>query len=208
MIRILLVDDHPVVRYGIRALLTTQDDFTVVGEVGTAAEAASLARTVKIDVALVDLDLGTGERDGVDATRKIIQGNRAARVIVFSAFDADADVVRAVEAGATGYLAKDIGPAELFRAVRDAARGAGALGGPAAAKLLERIRRPEESLTPRELEVLTLAATGLGNRELAREMTVSEATVKTHLHRIFVKLGVDSRQAAIAAAVSRGLIRF
>ena len=208
MIRILLVDDHPVVRHGVRALLATQDDFTVVGEAATAEEAVRLVTTVETDIALVDLDLGTGEPDGVDATKGIIRGNPATRVIVFSAFDADADVVRAVEAGATGYLVKDIGPAELFRAVRDAARGAGALGGPAAAKLLERIRRPDESLTPRELEVLTLAATGLGNRELDREMTVSEATVKTHLHRIFVKLGVDSRQAAIAAAVNRGLIRF
>lgn len=208
MIRILLVDDHPVVRHGLGALLATQDDFVVVGEVGAASAATQLVGSTPVDVALVDLDLGAGMPDGVEATKDITRVSDGTRVIVFSAFDADADVVRAVEAGAVGYLVKDIGPTELFRAVRDAARGGGALGGPAAAKLMERMRRPDEALTPRELEVISLAATGLGNRELARTMRVSEATVKTHLHRIFTKLGVDSRQAAIAAAVGRGLIRF
>lgn len=205
MIRILLLDDHPVLRHGVRALLETQSDFDVVAEAGTAAEAASAAADV--DIALVDLDLGDDAPDGIAAIRAIRAENPRARVLVFTAYDSDADIVRALDAGAVGYLVKDSQPAELFHAIRRAAEGDGALGGSIGARLLERVDRPEGALTSRELEVLTLAAAGLSNRELARRLHVGEATVKTHLHHAFTKLGADNRQAAIASAVKRGLIR-
>ena len=207
MIRILLVDDHPVLRHGVRTLLDTQRDFEVVAEAGGLPDASVMAEAHALDVALVDLDLGAGEPDGIEVTRAIRRLQPRARVIVFTAYDSDSDIVRAIEAGATGYLVKDSRPAELFQAIRAAADGDQALAGRIEARLLRRVDRPDETLTARELEVLTLAASGLSNRDLARELIVSEATVKTHLHHAFIKLDVDSRQAAIAAAVKRGLIR-
>jgi DNA-binding NarL/FixJ family response regulator len=205
MIRILLLDDHPVLRHGIRAVLDTQDDLEVVAEAGSVAEASAAASDV--DVALVDLDLGDDVPDGIEAIRAIRKVNPAARVLVFTAYDSDADIVRALDAGAAGYLVKDSRPAELFRAIRQAADGDRALDGAIGARLLERIDRPAEALTARELEVLTLAAEGLSNPDLARALHVSEATVKTHLHHAFAKLGADNRQAAIALAIKRGFIR-
>lgn len=208
MIRILLLDDHPVLRHGVRSVLDTQDDFAVVAEVGSVAEAASAAGAAAgIDVALVDLDLGDGMPDGIEAIRVIRRASPEAQVLVFTAYDSDADIVRALDAGAAGYLVKDSRPAELFRAIRTAADGGGLLEGPIGERLLERIDRPETVLTARELEVLALAAGGLSNRDLARELHLSEATVKTHLHHAFTKLGADNRQAAIAVAVKRGIIR-
>lgn len=205
MIRILLLDDHPVLRHGIRAVLDTQDDLEVVAEAGSVAEASAAAGD--IDVALVDLDLGDDVPDGIEAIRAIRKVNPAARVLVFTAYDSDADIVRALDAGAAGYVVKDSRPAELFRAIRQAADGDRALDGAIGARLLERIDRPAEALTARELEVLTLAAEGLSNPDLARALHVSEATVKTHLHHAFAKLGADNRQAAIALAIKRGFIR-
>ncbi|WP_298037291.1 response regulator [uncultured Microbacterium sp.] len=205
MIRILLLDDHPVLRHGVRAVLDTQDDLEVIADVGTVAEAAAAADG--IDVALVDLDLGDDLPDGIDAIRAIRAANPKTQVLVFTAYDSDADIVRALDAGAAGYLVKDSRPAELFRAIRTAARGAGQLDGPIGERLLERIDRPEEALTARELEVLALAANGHSNRDLARELHLSEATVKTHLHHAFTKLGADNRQAAISVAIKRGIIR-
>ncbi|MGO3884733.1 MAG: response regulator [Mycetocola sp.] len=207
MIRILLLDDHPVVRHGMRALLATQPDFEVVAEASSAAEAVELTRVGRLDVILADLDLGDRERDGIAATEAVLQVDPAVRVIIFSAFDADADIVRAIDAGAAGYLVKDTEPAQIFGAIRDAARGTAALGGPVAAMLLDRMQHPQDALTARELAVLTLAAEGLSNRDLAARLFVSEATVKTHLHRVFTKLDVTNRQAAITAGVARGLIR-
>lgn len=205
MIRILLLDDHPVLRHGVRSVLDTQSDLEVVAEVGSAAEAAAAAPGA--DVALVDLDLGEDAPDGIEAIRAIRQASARTRVLVFSAYDSDADIVRAMDAGAAGYLVKDSRPAELFRAIRQAADGDSALEGSIGTRLLERIDRPEEALTSRELEVLTLAANGFSNRDLARELHVGEATVKTHLHHAFAKLGADNRQAAIAIAIKRGFIR-
>ncbi|MGO2746609.1 response regulator [Microbacterium sp.] len=205
MIRILLLDDHPVLRHGIRAVLDTQSDLEVVAEAGSVAEA--VASAAGIDVALVDLDLGDDVPDGIEAIRAIRRENPDTRVLVFTAYDSDADIVRALDAGAAGYLVKDSRPAELFHAIRQAANGDRALEGPIGARVLERIDRPEEALTSRELEVLTLAAGGSSNRDLARALHVSEATVKTHLHHAFAKLGADNRQAAIAVAVRRGFIR-
>ncbi|MBC9927881.1 MULTISPECIES: response regulator transcription factor [unclassified Leucobacter] len=207
MIRILLVDDHPVLRHGIQSLLATQRDFEVVADAGNAADAVALATRESVDVVLMDLDLGSGEEGGIAATRKIVRACPQTRVIVFTAYDSDADIVRAVEAGAVGYLVKDSRPAELFGAIRAAAGGAAALAGPIAARLLERMQHPGDVLTGRELEVLELAAAGLANRALAAKLMVSEATVKTHLHHIFTKLDVDSRQAAVASAIKSGLIR-
>lgn len=205
MIRILLLDDHPVLRHGVKSVLDTQSDFEVVAEAGSVLEATAAADS--IDVALVDLDLGDDAPDGIEAIREIRRVNKNARVLVFTAYDSDADIVRALDAGAAGYLVKDSRPADLFRAIRETAEGEQRFGGPIGARLLARIDRPEETLTTRELEVLTLAASGLSNRDLARELHVSEATVKTHLHHAFTKLGADNRQAAIAAAVKRGSIR-
>ncbi|WP_449281939.1 response regulator [Leucobacter sp.] len=207
MIRILLVDDHPVLRHGIRALLDTQPDLHVVAETGDPREAVELVRETSADVVLVDLDLGAGQEDGAEVTRMILRESPAARVIAFTAFDSDADIVRMIEAGAVGYLVKDSRPAALFSAIRSAAGGAAAIAGPIAARLLERMQRPDDALTARELEVLELAASGLSNRDLARRLLVSEATVKTHLHHAFTKLGAENRQAAIAIAIKRGLIR-
>lgn len=207
MIRILLLDDHPVIRHGIRALLGTQSDFAVVAESGSAEEAIAHAGAHDADIALVDLDLGDGLPDGIAATRGILRAQPRTRVLVFTAYDSDADIVRAIDAGAAGYLVKDSRPAELFRAIRSAASGEQAITERISERLRARTRHPDDILTARELEVLALAASGLSNRELAQTLMVSEATVKTHLHHAFTKLGADNRQAAIATAVKRGLIR-
>ncbi|MEI3843838.1 MULTISPECIES: response regulator transcription factor [unclassified Microbacterium] len=207
MIRILLLDDHPVLRHGVRAVLDTQSDLEVVAEAGSAAEAEAAAAGHDLDVALVDLDLGAGRPDGIEATRTIRRASPRTEVLVFTAYDSDADIVRALDAGAAGYLVKDSRPAEIFQAIRSAASGGTPLTGPIGARLMRRVERPDETLTPRELDVLTRAAAGLSNRDLARELHVSEATVKTHLHHAFTKLGADNRQAAIASAVKRGIIR-
>lgn len=207
MIRILLLDDHPVLRHGIRALLETQRDFTVVFETGMAEKAIAAVSREHVDVALVDLDLGAGRMNGAKATRQMLRARAELRVIAFTAFDADADVVAMVDAGAVGYLVKDSRPAALFSAIRSAATGSPALADPIATRLLRRELQPGEALTARELDVLTLAASGLSNRDLASQLFVSEATVKTHLHHAFTKLGVENRQAAIATTLKRGFIR-
>ena len=206
MIRILLVDDHPVLRHGIRALLDTQPDLEVVAETGSPGDASALAADSRIDVALVDLELGA-DTDGADATRMILKASPSTRVIAFTAFDSDADIVRMIEAGAVGYLLKDSRPQALYRAIRSAASGADAISDPIAARLRSRLQQPDAALTARELAVLELAASGLSNRDLAKQLQVSEATVKTHLHHAFIKLGADNRQAAIATAIKRGLVR-
>lgn len=206
MIRILLVDDHPTLRHGLRALLDTQPDFEVVAEAGSLEEAVA-GSGANPDVALVDLDLGVNRPGGIETVRALVRTIEKIRAIVFSAYDSDADVVRAMEAGAAGYLVKDSTPDQLFRAIRTAAAGQPALAATIAERLHERNRFEDETLTTRELEVLTLAATGLSNRDLANALLVSEATVKTHLHHAFTKLGASNRQAAIATALSRGLIR-
>ncbi len=211
MIRILLVDDHPVLRHGLRALLETQADFEVVAEAGSRTEATDRLARHPVDVALVDLELGPDQPNGIEVTRALRAAANsdadAVQVIVFTAFDSDADVVRAAEAGAASYLVKDSRPEEVFRAIRAAATRNTARAGNITELLGRRAQHPDEALTARELEVLALAATGLSNRELAGRLTLSEATVKTHLHHAFTKLGADSRQAAIAAAIKRGLIR-
>ncbi|MEU5866515.1 MULTISPECIES: response regulator transcription factor [unclassified Nonomuraea] len=205
MIRIVLVDDHPVVRSGLRAMLAGQPDFDLVGEAATGEEGVELAARLAPDVVLMDLQLGAGMH-GSEATRRIVALD-GPRVLVLTTFDTDADIVAAIESGATGYLLKDAPSEDLHAAVRSAATGAGALAPSVAARLLGRVRAPDATLSPRELEVLGHVAAGLSNRQISKVMFLSETTVKTHLAHIYTKLDVDSRTAAVAAASKRGLIR-
>jgi len=205
-VRILLVDDHPVVRAGLRALLAPHADFEVVGDAADADEAVRMVGRLAPDLVLMDLKIGDGV-DGVEATRRIVASGAAARVIVLTTYDSDADILRAVEAGAAGYLLKDSDPEELFQAIRTAAAGETAMSPPIASRLVRRFRAPERALSQREIEILELLAGGASNREISRKLFISEATVKTHLAHVYDKLGVDSRTAAVRVAVERRLIR-
>lgn len=205
-IRLLLVDDHPVVREGLRGMLSGQPDFVVVGEGSDGAEGVELARQLQPDVVLMDLRMPG--LDGVGAIRALGEAAIPSRVLVLTTFDSDADIVRAIEAGATGYLLKDAPRQELFRAVRAAARGESALAPAVATRLLGRMRAPaEEQLTEREVEVLQLVSRGNSNRSVGRALHISEATVKTHLVHIYGKLGVSDRTAAVTVALERGILR-
>ncbi|WP_405147255.1 response regulator transcription factor [Sphaerisporangium sp. NBC_01403] len=204
-IRILLVDDHPVVRSGIRAMLAGQPGFELAGEAATGEEGVEEARRLTPDVVLMDLQLGAGIH-GSEATRRIVALG-GPRVLVLTTFDTDADILAAIDAGATGYLLKDAPSDDLHAAIRSAATGASALAPSVASRLLGRVRAPDAVLSPRELEVLGHVAAGLSNRQISKRLFLSETTVKTHLVRIYAKLGVDSRTAAVAAATRKGLIR-
>ena len=205
MIRVLLADDHPVVRAGLRGMLTTEPDIEVAGEAGSGPEAVALARARGYDVILMDLRMPGG--DGVTATEQILAADPGARVLVLTTYESDADILRAVGAGATGYLLKDATPAELAEAVRAAARGETVLAPSVAERLITHVRRPQqEMLSARETEVLAWAARGHTNAEIGRELFISEATVKTHLMRASGKLGVSGRTAAVTTAMERGLL--
>ena len=204
-LRVLIVDDHPVVRAGLHGMLAAEPDLDVVAEASDGAEAVRLALELAPDVVLMDLRM-TG-MDGVQATARLATVAPAVRVLILTTYDTDADIVRAVEAGATGYLLKDTPRAELAEAVRLAARGETVLAPAVAAKLVSRMRQPApQPLTPREREVLALVARGLANAEIGRELFISEATVKTHLVRVFGKLDVDDRTAAVTKAMAQGLL--
>ena len=203
MITVLLVDDHPVVREGLRGMLAAEDDLSVVAEAGGAAEAVAAVRAHEPDVVLMDLRMPGG--DGVEATSRVLAQRPATRVVVLTTYDTDADILRAVEAGAAGYLLKDASRAELAQAIRAAARGETVLAPSVAAKLVSRMRSPAE-LSRREIEVLRLVARGRTNAEIGRELMISEATVKTHLLRTFGKLDVSDRTAAVTAALERGIL--
>ncbi len=205
MINIVLVDDHPVVRVGLRGMLEAADDLRVVGEAGSGDEALVLAGALRPDVVLMDLRMpGT---DGVAATARIVERFPEVRVLVLTTYDTDADILRAIEAGATGYLLKDTPVAVLIDAIRAASRGESVLAPPVAARLVTRMRAPVvEQLTPREVQVLKLVGRGLSNVEIGKELFIGEATVKTHLLRAFAKLGVNDRTAAVTAAIARGII--
>ncbi|CAM2953593.1 response regulator transcription factor [Prescottella defluvii] len=206
MISVLLVDDHLVVRAGLKALLDSQPDVEVIGEADTGEDAVAMAADRSPDVVMMDLALGAGI-DGVEAIRRIRTARPDQPVLVFTTYDTDADVVRALDAGAIGYLLKDSAPRDIFGAIRDAVAGRSVLSPPVASRVLDRMRRPDQALTAREAELLTLLAEGLTNKELGKRLFISEATVKTHLAHIYAKLGVDSRAAAVSIALRRDGIR-
>ncbi|MFI5593350.1 response regulator [Amycolatopsis sp. NPDC051758] len=203
-ITVLIADDHPIVRDGLRGIFTGRG-FEVVGEAANGAEAVVLAERLRPDVVLMDLRMpGT---DGVAAITELARLGNPARVLVLTTYDTDSDVVPAIEAGATGYLLKDAPREDLFRAVEAAARGEAVLSPAVAGRLMGRMREPaQESLSQRELEVLTLVARGSTNKEAAKKLFISEATVKTHLIHVYTKLGVKDRAAAVAVAFERGLL--
>ncbi|MFI9123617.1 response regulator [Streptomyces bikiniensis] len=205
-VRLLLADDHPVVRAGLRAVLDTEPDFAVVAEAATAERAVELAAAGGVDVVLMDLQFGPGMH-GSEATAAITAAPGGPKVLVLTTYDTDADILAAVEAGACGYLLKDAPPEELAAAVRTAAAGQSALAPAVAHRLMDRMRTPAEALTKRELEVLQLVGEGLSNAQISKALFLSQATVKSHLVHVFAKLGVDSRTAAVAAATARRLIR-
>lgn len=206
MIRIVIADDHPVVRAGLRALVETQPDLEVVGEASDGAAAVSVCGRREPDVVLMDLRMP--DMDGVEATRRITARHPDTAVLVLTTYDSDADILRAVEAGAAGYLLKDAGRDELVDGIRQAAAGKTVLAAAVAGRLVDRMRGPAQpALTRREIDVLELVARGHTNREVADRLSISEATVKTHLLHIYAKLAVDGRTAAVTAALERGIIR-
>ena len=205
-IRVFLVDDHLVVRAGLRALLNTQPDVEVVGEASSGEEAATAIPSASPDLVMMDLDMGTGMH-GAEAIKRHRNDGLDVPVLVFTTYDTDADVVRAVDAGAIGYLLKDSTPDEIFGAVRGAVAGRSVLSPTVASRLVQQMQRPQEALTARESELLSLLAEGMTNRELGKALFISEATVKTHLGHIYAKLGVDNRSAAVSVALRRDGIR-
>ncbi len=205
LIRLLIVDDHPVVRDGLRGMFAAAPGFEVVGEAGDGAEALVLAESLRPDVVLMDLRMP--RMDGVSAIRAMAERGLPCRVLVLTTYDTDSDVLPAVKAGATGYLLKDTAREELFHAVRSAAAGASVISPTVAARLLGQVRKPaEEPLSQRELEVLGLVAAGATNREAAAKLFISEATVKTHLLHIYAKLAAKDRASAVAAGYELGLL--
>ncbi len=207
-IRLVIADDHPVVRDGLSGIFESDPGFEVLGQAADGAQAVDLAERLGPDVVLMDLRMpGT---DGLGAIAEIARRGLAARVLVLTTYDTDADVLPAIQAGATGYLLKDAPRTELLRAVRAAARGESVLSPSVASRVLGRVRRPSndvpDDLSPRELEILGLVARGTTNREAAKRLFISEATVKTHLLHIYAKLGVNDRAAAVAVGFDRGLL--
>lgn len=203
-IRVLIVDDHPVVRDGIRGMLTGDPWFEVVGEAGDGARAVELARSLEPDVVLMDLRMPG--MNGVDAIRELNRSQVVSRVLVLTTYASDGDIGAAIDARATGYLLKDAPLEELTRAIRLAARGETVLSPLVATRLVGRVREPAVSLSDRELEVLRLIAEGCTNREAAARLFISETTVKTHVLHLYGKLGVNDRAAAVAAGFRRGLL--
>lgn len=205
-IRVLIVDDHPVVRDGLAGMLATQPDLQVVGEAADGEAALRQVAARSPDVVLMDLQLPGAS--GAETTAAIRDRHPQVQVLVLTTYDTDADITAAIDAGAVGYLLKDTGREQLCAAVRAAAHGASTLSPQVAAKLLGRLRsRDRETLTSREIEVLSAVARGRGNKQIARALHISEATVKTHLLHIYAKLGVDDRTAAVTTALERGVIR-
>jgi DNA-binding NarL/FixJ family response regulator len=204
-IRLCIADDHPVVRNGLVGMLTSQPDFEVVGEAADGQEAVDLVASSTPDVVLMDLRMPV--MDGLAAIRAIRSRPEPPPILVLTTYDADSDIVRAIEAGAAGYLLKDAPPAELYAAVRAAASGGSPLSPAVAARIIHRVRDGgDAALSSREADVLRLVARGASNREIGRDLRISEATVKTHLIHVFEKLGVGDRTSAVTRAIERGLI--
>ena len=205
-IRLLICDDHPVVRSGLRGMLRGQPDFEVVAEASDGVQAVTLARRYRPDVVLMDLRMP--QMDGVTATAKIKAEHPEIHVLVLTTYETDADILRAVEKGATGFLLKDARQDELFDAIRQARLGRSPLAPAIAARLVGRLRgTADEHLSGREIEILQLVARGSNNKDIARELLISESTVKAHLLHIFDKLGVADRTAAVTTALRQGIIR-
>ncbi|MFN8572069.1 MAG: response regulator transcription factor [Gemmatimonadaceae bacterium] len=205
-IRLVIADDHPIVRAGLQGLLASQPDFEVIGEASNGQEALELVRTHRPQVVLVDLRMPL--LDGVGTTREIKRLSPSTNVLVLTTYETDADVLRAIEAGATGYLLKETPRDELFRAIRATAVGQSVLSPSVASRLVRRSRGGDgRVLSAREIEVLRHVARGTSNKIIARELQIGEATVKTHLLHIFAKLGVDDRTAAVTVAIERGIVR-
>jgi len=205
-VRVVIADDHPVVRAGLRGMLEPEPDIEVVAEATDGREAVSLVGRLEPEVVLMDLQMP--ELDGVAATKQIRDRYPKTNVLVLTTFDTDADITRAISAGATGYLLKDAPRQELFQAIRAAARGESVLTPAVASRLMSKMRGPAvQALSEREIEVLTQVADGKSNKDIASKLYISEATVKTHLVHIFGKLGVDDRTAAVTVALERGIIR-
>lgn len=204
-IRLLIVDDHPVVLAGLRAMFAGQADFAVVGEAANGAAAVELTARLLPDVVLMDLRMT--KMDGAAATAEIKKQHPKTSVLILTTYESNADILRAIEAGATGYLLKDTPREQLFSAIVDVAQGKSVLASEVTTRLLRHIHAPmEASLSEREIAVLTLVARGSSNKEIGRALHISEATVKSHLIRIFGKLGVTDRTAATTIAIERGLL--
>ncbi|MEV6836459.1 response regulator transcription factor [Streptomyces sp. NPDC051133] len=207
-ITLLIVDDHPVVRDGLRGMFESAPGFRVLAEAANGVEAVDRATALDPDVVLMDLRMPGGS--GVEAIRELSRRGARAKVLVLTTYDTDSDTLPAIEAGATGYLLKDAPREELFTAVRAAAEGRTVLSPAVASRLVHAVRTPRqpgaEPLSTREREVLALVAKGTSNREIARELFISEATVKTHLTHLYAKLAVKDRAAAVAAAYDRGIL--
>lgn len=204
-LRVVLVDDHPIVRAGVRSLVADGAGVDVVAEAATGEDAVALARHLRPDVVLCDLRLGEGI-DGIETTRRLRELDPAPAVVILTTFDRDVEILGAVEAGASGYLLKDAPPAEIVAAIRSAAQGQTVLSPELTARMVRVLREPRVRLTEREFDVLRLLDTGASNREIAKTLFVTEATVKTHLVHLFDKLGVDSRSRAVAVARDTGLL--
>ena len=208
MIRLLIADDHPIVRAGLVALFALEEDIDVIAEAATPDAAVSAAEHGNPDVVLMDLQFGAqAATTGADATRRIRALDAAPYVLILTTYDSDADILGAVEAGASGYLLKDAPPHELAAAVRAAAAGESALAPVIASRLLNRMRAPQANLSSREMQVLKLVEAGHSNTDIATDLFVSETTVKSHLAHIFTKLAVTSRTAAVSTARQRGILR-
>jgi len=204
VIRVLVVDDHPIVRGGIVALLSTADDITVIGEASDGAEAVRMAIELEPDVVLMDLRMPT--LDGDEATAQILAVKPHLRVLILTTYESDSSILTAIEAGASGYLLKAAPQEEILAGVRSVARGDVALAPSIAALLVKRVSAPSVTLSPRETEVLRLVAQGASNPRIAKDLFVSEATVKTHLLHVFGKLGVSDRTRAVTRAMELGLL--
>lgn len=205
-VTIVLVDDHPVVRAGLRALLAAEPDMAVVGDAADPAAARELVASARPDVVLMDLNLGPGI-GGAELTAQLRELPHPPQVLVLTTYDTEADIMAALRAGAVGFLLKDAPPDELYRAVRATAEGHSTLAAPAAALLVRRAGGPAPALSGREIEILGELAAGRSNKDIARRLFVSEATVKSHLSHIYTKLGVDTRAGAVARAIDQRVIR-
>ncbi|MDP9426935.1 MAG: response regulator transcription factor [Actinomycetota bacterium] len=206
IIRLLIVDDHPVVRSGLQGMLSSQPDFEVAGEAQDGSEGVALVGKLRPDVVLMDLRMP--EMDGVAAIDRIKTEHPETQVLVLTTYESDADILRAIEKGASGYLLKDAPREDLYAAIRAVSQGKSPLAPAIAARLMGRLRgSADKALSNREIEVLELVARGTSNKQIGKELWISETTVKTHMLHVFEKLGVTDRTAAVTVALKRGIIR-